>query len=115
MSVEVTPQPTPNPNAMKFNVSVILLPEGGRWFPDATAAMAAVDDAPLAAALFALPGVRAVFMLRDFVTINKAADSDWEPIIDEAIRLIRDATATTTTTAAAAPPPPPAPSEPAEP
>ena len=68
-------QPTPNPNAAKFCLDrpiseqtiSFLNPEQGRGHP-------------LAERLFAIPGVRSLLLLGDFVTVNKAADVDWSDI-----------------------------------
>ena len=65
-------QKTPNPNALKF-----ILPE--KKFPQplsfASAELAATH--PLAAALFALGDVYNVFMVQDFITVNKLPAVPW--------------------------------------
>lgn len=66
----VQPEPTPNPNAMKFTVGI---PVGG----PATYTAATADDNPMARELLALAGVTSVFMTADFVTVSKSADGDW--------------------------------------
>ena len=70
------PTPSPNPNALKFELDVTL-PE--------TINFASADEAagnPFAAAVFAAPGVASIFGVNDFVTVNRASpDADWEPII----------------------------------
>ncbi len=75
MSVQA--KPTPNPNAMKF-----VLPE--RIFPNPLSFASAQEAAahPLAAAIFALGGVYNVFMVQDFVTVNKLPDVAWEELIE---------------------------------
>jgi hypothetical protein len=76
MPLEVTPQHTPNPNALKFNLSAPIAPGKSRSY--ASKASAASD--PLAARLFDIPGVSQVFMLNDFITVTKSSDADWEEI-----------------------------------
>ena len=68
-------QPTPNPNAMKFLLgrTVFARPLS---FPSAEAA---AGHSP-AEEIFALPGVYNVFMVQDFVTVNKLPDVAWEPL-----------------------------------
>lgn len=81
MSVEI--QPTPNPNARKFCLPVPLF--------DAPMSFANVDVAtehPLATQLFALGTVYNVFMVRDFITINKLPAAPWEPLESAALSLI---------------------------
>ncbi len=79
----ITISPTPNPNALKFEVGKDV---GG---PKTFAAGQDVDD-PLAAALLDLPGVMSVFMTADFVTLSKGPEGTWEDVAPEAQRLIGD-------------------------
>ena len=81
--MEVRRQATPNPNAMKF-----VLPERRFAQPQNFASADAASDHPLAAQLFRLEGVYNVFMVQDFVTVNKRADVPWEAIADGAAALI---------------------------
>lgn len=62
---------TPNPDALKFVPHVALTGGASRW-------CASAADAPLAARLFALEGVRRVFIAPDFVTVTRTPDGpDW--------------------------------------
>ena len=81
--VSITPQPTPNPNALKFTVGVDV---GG---PATFVAGGDIDD-PSAAEILQLDGVTSVFMTADFVTISKTPDSDWETIAPEVTRILGD-------------------------
>ena len=70
-----TPGPTPNPDAMRFQLDVTL-PE--------TINFTSVDAAgghPFAAAVFAAPGVSTLFGVNDFVTVTRQPGADWEPIV----------------------------------
>ena len=64
---------TPNPEVLKFLPGREVMPEGSRDF------RAAEDgqESPLAAELFAVPGVARVFFGADFITVGKAEDQDW--------------------------------------
>lgn len=75
--------PTPNPNALKFEVGIDV---GG---PKTFAAGQEVDD-PLAASLLALEGVTSVFMSVDFVTLTKTPEGTWEGVATQAQSLIED-------------------------
>ena len=74
MSVQA--KPTPNPNAMKFTLPARLFPQ-----PRSFASRAEAEAHPLAAAIFALGGVYNVFMVQDFVTVNKLPDVAWESLL----------------------------------
>ena len=65
---------TPNPATLKFLPGVVVMPEGTADFRDAAAAAQA---SPLAAALFAVPGVTGVFFGYDFVTVTKDG-AEWQ-------------------------------------
>jgi len=67
---------TPNPATLKFLPGVPVMPVGTADF----AAAGAAHRSPLAAALFALPGVARVFLGADFVTITKHEDADWQAL-----------------------------------
>lgn len=81
--MQIQVQPTPNPNARKF-----VLPQrefaAPLSFPDAAAAAAH----PLAAALFSLDSIYNVFMVQDFVTVNKYPDASWQPLEQEISAII---------------------------
>lgn len=74
---------TPNPHSVKWVVSRPLAEGGhGAHFEAAPAA----EVSPLAARLFAIDGVVAVFLARSFVTVTKREDVDWpslaQPLVD---------------------------------
>ena len=73
----ITPQPTPNPNAYKFVTNRPLCDGPARTFYSAEAA--AAD--PLAAALFALPGVTGVMILNNFCSVNQDGSQEWADLI----------------------------------
>lgn len=68
---------TPNPASLKFIVGRMLLPKGSADFPDESA----TEDAPLAAKLFNFKFVEGVFISKNFVTITKKDNFQWEEII----------------------------------
>ena len=77
---------TPNPEAMKFTLNRIVVEGRGETY-------SSVDQAflsPLARALFAVPGVSGVFLLRDFVTIRRAAGADWQALAPAVERALND-------------------------
>ena len=83
--MEIVVQKTPNPNALKFVLPFNVSPNP---FNVSTASAAA--EHPLTARLFALNGVYNVFMVQDFVTVNKLPESDWAPLTDDVMRILRD-------------------------
>lgn len=85
MSLTITATATPNPNAMKFTLNRTVCEGGSKTF---TSPESAAGD-PLAAALFAVPGTRMVFLLNDFITVTKDSAADWatmQPSIENAIQ-----------------------------
>ena len=70
-----TPGPTPNPDAMRFQLDVTL--------PDTINFTSADADAghPFAAAVFEAPGVSTLFGINDFVTVTRQPGAEWDPIV----------------------------------
>lgn len=65
---------TPNPATLKFLPGKVVMPEGTADFRDAETA---ADASPLAAKLFAVPGISGVFFGYDFITVTKD-DAEWQ-------------------------------------
>src|SRR5262245_22036533 len=77
-------EPTPNRNAMKFNVDGRLIEGGSRSFDTPSAA----DGDTLAASLFQLDRITSVFYMPGFVTVNKLPDADWGTLAPMVARVI---------------------------
>lgn len=85
--VSVSVEGTPNPHAAKFVLDRPLLGEGSRSYFDPGAA----EGDPLAERLFEIEGVRAVFMVEDFITVTKREEVEWAEIVDRVQEAIRTA------------------------
>lgn len=75
-------QKTPNPNALKF-----ILPEKKFAQPLNFSSAEAAATHPLAAQLFALGNIYNVFIVQDFVTVNKLPDVPWA-VLEAAIQAV---------------------------
>lgn len=75
--VDVYTEMTPNPETMKFVTDVMLFPNNSADFADEASA----QDSPLATELFGFPFVKGVFIMNNFVTVTKTADTEWTEII----------------------------------
>jgi hypothetical protein len=84
MPLTVHPQPTPNPNAVRFSLSAPVLGDKSRTFASAEAAR----GTPWAERLFALPGVQSLFGMKDFLTITKKNEASWTGILEPATRIL---------------------------
>jgi hypothetical protein len=84
MALAVHPQPTPNPNAVRFALSAPVLGDRSRTFANADAA----KGTRWAERLFALPGVQSLFGMKDFLTITKRADASWDAIVGPATKIL---------------------------
>ncbi|MGI8684032.1 MAG: NifU N-terminal domain-containing protein [Acidimicrobiales bacterium] len=70
------PSPSPNPNAVRFQLDITL---------PGTVTVNSADEAagnPFAEAVFAAPGVAAIFGVNDFVTVTRTVGADWDPIVE---------------------------------
>ena len=77
---------TPNPSAVKFVLDMDALgPDSRSYF----SAEEASDDA-LARRIFEVEGVRALFMVDDFITVTRAEDAAWDDIVEEVLCAIRE-------------------------
>ena len=65
---------TPNPATLKFLPGQTVLEEGTADFPSADHA----NSSPLAQRLFGVNGVTGVFLGRDFVTVTKEDEVEWD-------------------------------------
>ena len=84
-AVQVDPQETPNPNAMKFSLSVTVAETGSFSFN-------AVDTDiahPIAAAVLAVDGVVSVFGVNDFITVSKSDDAGWDVLLPAVVDAIK--------------------------
>lgn len=86
LAVDVSYQPTPNPNSLKFTVSATVVESGSKSYASAEAAA----ESPLAKSLFELDGVASVFMLGNFITVNKSPEAAWEDLAQEIMDRIID-------------------------
>jgi len=84
MAFDVRPEPTPNPNALRFSFSAAVLGDKPRSFATAQVAV----GTPWAERLFAIPGVVSLFGMRDFLTITKAPSADWNAIVPTAVEVL---------------------------
>lgn len=84
MRIEV--QPTPNVHALKFTLDRRVTEGRSETYTSREQATAS----PLAGRLLGIPGVRMVFLLNDFVTVTRHPDADWETIVPEVERVLRE-------------------------
>jgi Fe-S cluster biogenesis protein NfuA len=76
-AVYVSLEFTPNPNTLKYSVNRKLLEKGAANFTKIEEAKA---RSPLALKLLSVSGISAVMIGKDFVTITKTEDGDWDHV-----------------------------------
>ena len=81
---------TPNPATLKFLPGQKVLSAGTLDFSDREKAKAS----PLALRLFELQGVERVFLAADYLSVSKAADTDWSVLKPMILALLMDHLAT---------------------
>lgn len=79
--VSVTPEGTPNPNAVKFSLDRPATDKRSETFR----AGSDPADSPLGARIFALDGVTNVFLTANFVSVTKEPDVDWDELLPAVI------------------------------
>jgi Fe-S cluster biogenesis protein NfuA len=76
---------TPNPNTLKYSVNRELLTSGAANF---TKKEDADVRSPLASKLFAITGISGVMIGKNFVTVTKTEEGDWDVVHKNASNLI---------------------------
>lgn len=82
--VDVTPEGTPNPNAVKFTLDRSATDKRSETFREGSNP----DDSPLGAKIFALDGVTNVFLTANFVSVTKTPDAYWEELVPAVVEQI---------------------------
>ncbi len=82
--VQVTPEGTPNPNAVKFTLDRPATEKRNETFR----AGSDPADSPLGAAIFALDGVTNVFITANFVSVNKEDGAAWDDLVPDVTAVI---------------------------
>lgn len=77
---------TPNPNTLKFLPGQSVLESGSKFYTS----RAMAEESPLALSLFQIPGVNAIFLGSDFITITKDAAFDWSLLKADLLTTIMD-------------------------
>ena len=83
--LEISIQPTPNPNAAKFTLNRAVAAQG------ATYRQAAASIPEWAARILGIAGVTQVFALNTFITVNKTAEGDWNIIAPQVAQVLEQA------------------------
>lgn len=84
--VDVTPQPTPNPSALKFALDRPATDKRSETFRDGSDP----SESPLGAAIFALGGVTNVFLTADFVSVTAEDAGTWDELAPRVIATIQE-------------------------
>ncbi|AJS57359.1 NifU N-terminal domain-containing protein [Paenibacillus sp. IHBB 10380] len=87
MAIEIHVQETPNPNSIKINTNQTIFEGTG------STSLKSGDstDHPLASALLSIEGIDNIFGIRDFVTVSKDPDAQWDdilPKVEEAFKVV---------------------------
>lgn len=82
----ITPEATPNPNAIKFTLDRPSVEGRAVTFREGSDPAAS----PLGARIFALDGVTNVFMVSDFVSVTKEDSADWQELVPLVIGAIEE-------------------------
>lgn len=82
--MQVQPEPTPNPNAIKFTLDQPSTDGGTQTFKEGSDPAAS----PLGAAIFALGDITNVFATANFVSVTKTDAADWNDLGPKVIAAI---------------------------
>lgn len=82
--IKIHTEGTPNPNALKFVLDKNIIDNGSANFTDKSKS----KDSPLAEKLFTIQPVEEVFLGKNFITISKNSNTNWDEIYDKIIDTI---------------------------
>ena len=86
MRMFIQTEATPNPLTLKFIPGIAVMPAGTAFFTTPEDAKLS----PLAETLFRTPGVNAIFLGSDFITVTKTIDETWEALKPQLLTSIMD-------------------------
>ncbi|KAH7468479.1 hypothetical protein PRIC1_010419 [Phytophthora ramorum] len=89
-SMFIQTEPTPNPLSVKFLPGRTVLDERFTTGVDFTLSSEEVRRSPLAKKLFQIEGVTRVFFGKDFISVTKTEDEDWDALNAEIFATIMD-------------------------
>lgn len=84
--VEVTPKPTPNPSALKFQLDRPATSGRSETFREGSDPA----DSPLGAKIYALGRVTNVFLTADFVSVTLDDPALWDNVMPKVVGLIEE-------------------------
>ena len=90
-TIFINSETTPNPHSMKFLPGQEILPEEhgtGLFFQKSDTAT--IAKSPLAKTLFQISGIKGIFLGRDFITVTKNTDENWQSMKPQIFSKILD-------------------------
>jgi hypothetical protein len=78
-------QPTPNPNSMKFVFNKPVVQSGMEMYSNKEEA----EKSPVAKKLFEIEGVVGVFLMQNFISVNKVAGGNWGVIVPQVMDILK--------------------------
>ncbi len=84
--VQITPEATPNPAALKFSLD--RQSTGGR--PETFREGSTPEDSPLGAKIFALGDITNVFLTADFISVTKVDGVSWDDLAERVQAVIQE-------------------------
>jgi NFU1 iron-sulfur cluster scaffold homolog, mitochondrial len=85
-SVPIFAETTPNPDTIKFRVDRLFFALGSVVYHDGESARVS----PVAAGLFAIPGVKSILIGRDFVSVTKSYEVTWPDLVERCVTAITE-------------------------
>ncbi len=82
-NINIYIQGTPNPNALKFILNLLVKTEGKMTYKSAEEC----HTNPLARALFTIPHVSEVYFFENYITVSQDGEGDWD-VLEEQIKNI---------------------------
>jgi hypothetical protein len=84
--IKIVVESTPNTNSVRFDLNRIVVEQGSESYEAAHEG----DKSPLAQKMFRVPGVKGLFLMKNFITLNRDPNKKWEEIVPKVEEVLRE-------------------------
>jgi hypothetical protein len=84
--VKIVVESTPNPNSAKFVLNRTVVEQGSEFYETSQEG----DKSLLAQKMFKVPGVKDLFLMKNFVSLSRDPGKKWEEIVPKVEEVLRE-------------------------
>jgi hypothetical protein len=84
--IKIMVESTPNPNSVKFVLNRTVVEQGSESYDGSQGG----DKSPLAQKMFKVPGVKDLFLMKNFVSLSRHPNKTWSEIVPKVEEVLRE-------------------------